>query len=217
MIGEVDEALLRLLEGAELGGARVVLDRPHAVTTDEPQARVVLHLHAISEHTGLRSSSWEDVHEDDRVVCRRPLPRWYQLAYEVSAVADGAGEEHRLLDAVLRRLILQEVLPQDCITGSLLELGLDVPLEVALPRVHDGDAVTRAPRRPVLDVLITAPMRPDLSVPAQPPARTAQLGIGRSDSASERITATPGDPAMGRPQTPRRAEAATAGPQRRRR
>ncbi|HEX3606194.1 MAG TPA: Pvc16 family protein [Candidatus Dormibacteraeota bacterium] len=197
MIGEVDEALRRLVEGAELGDARVVLDRPHPASPPESPGRVALHLCAVSEDIALRTDGWEDIEEDGRIAFRRPVPRWYELAYEVTAVAGDATEEHRLLDAVLRRLVLQEILPPEHITGSLLELGLGVPLKVALPRPRDGHP-GQAPRRPVIEVLVTAPLRPDLLVPTAPPARTAELAIGRSGGAGERISATPGDPAMRR-------------------
>jgi Pvc16 N-terminal domain len=195
MITEVDEALRRLVQGAEIGGATVTLDRPDGARP--PAAVIALHLRGLTEELGLRANDWEDVRDDDgQVQERRPHPRWYRLEYEVTAWAKGASDEHRLLDAVLRRLVLHDVVPADHLTGSLSELGLDVSLSTGLARTTPWIAAPS--RRPVLEVTVLAPLRPDLSVPVAPPASTSILSLGRPGVAAEKVATSPGDAALRR-------------------
>lgn len=201
MISEVDEALRRLLEGAEIGGATVTLDRPDGGRPPGPV--IALHLFGVTEELGLRANDndWEDVRDGDgRVRGRRPRPRWYRLDYEVTTWAEGAAEEHRLLDAVLRRLVLHDTIPADHLTGSLLELGLDVSLSSGRPRVAATIAAATPPRAS-LELAVTAPLRPAISAPAAPPASSAILSLGRPGVPAERASVTAGDAALHRGRT----------------
>ncbi|HEY2706296.1 MAG TPA: Pvc16 family protein [Candidatus Dormibacteraeota bacterium] len=199
MIDEVDEALRRLLADLPGDRTRVGFDLPVAGAERGGGAAVVVALAGIAEDPALRSSStWDEVDEDGLIRWRRPAPRWYRLRYRITAWAEGAEQEHRLLSAVLRRLIAHDSLPAELLTGSLGELGLPLPVSVALPAAGETLADHRG-RRPALDLVITAPLRADVRTPASPPARVAVLAVGRPDAEPERSTATPGDAALHRP------------------
>ena len=135
MIHEVDEALRRLLgeSGLEASGVEVVFDAP---TRDWAARRttptVCVFLYDIREDTTRRGSGTEEVYDaDGHLVARRPPPRWFDLAYLVSAWAGRPTDEHRLLSQVLACLTAGDTLPRRLLTGSLAELGLTIDLDAS--------------------------------------------------------------------------------------
>jgi len=190
MIDEVDEGLRRLLHGDPVGGAAIAFAGPDADPAEtQPVPAVILHLVSVTEDVAVRSTTWEEIREDGQVRWRRPAPRWYRLGYEVTARAATTADEHRLLARVLRHLSVHEVLPIECLSGSLLELGATVPVTVALPRhhaeVHDAP---RHPRRLALDVGVTAPLAAAVALPAAAPPSTARISLERPGAEPERRT-----------------------------
>jgi hypothetical protein len=203
MIDEVDEALGRLLHSAGLEQVeiRFDLDVDGGASASCTPPVLCLRLVDVSEDVGARAPCWEDVVEDGRVRWRRPPLRWYRLSYELSARADCAAAEHRLLSDALRCLVLHDQLPAEVLTGSLHELEQTVTLGVATPR--PTPVTTTDPRqRASLAVVVTAPLRPAARVlAARPPERT-QLAVHGTGTGPDTVTARPGDAAMRRPPAP---------------
>jgi hypothetical protein len=145
VIHEVDEGLRLLLaeSGFEASGVEVVFDAP----TKEWAARrsaptLCVFLYDIREDATRRGTGAGEVHDAaGNVVARRTPPRWFDLAYLVTAWAGRPQDEHRLLTQALTCLAASGSLPQRVLTGTLAELGLQVPLDLA-PAPADGPSTT---------------------------------------------------------------------------
>ncbi|MFG2907723.1 DUF4255 domain-containing protein [Kitasatospora sp. NPDC048286] len=177
MIHEVDEALRQLL--AETGlperGIEVVFDAPtrdFAARRNAPTVSVFLY--GLREDTGRRQTGTVAEYDADGLVTgHRPAPRWFELAYLVTAWTNRPQDEHRLLAEVLQCLTATDTLPARLLTGSLAELGLTVALDIAgrdtgLPSVSDVWSSLGGELRPSVDLRVLAPLPGERS-PAGPP------------------------------------------------
>lgn len=170
MIHEVDEALRSLVTEEILGetGAEVVFEAPTrewvarrsgapAVNVFLYDVREDLHRRQLGRRTGLD--------DQGRTVELREPSRWYSLSYLVTAWTKRPEDEHRLLSLLLAGLVVDDCLPTARLTGSLAELGLAVPLSVALPpgenrALADVWSALGGELKPSLDVVVTAPLTP---------------------------------------------------------
>ncbi|MFJ7906464.1 Pvc16 family protein [Kitasatospora sp. NPDC096204] len=177
MIHEVDEALRQLL--AETGlperGIEVVFDAPtrdFAARRNAPTVSVFLY--GLREDAGRRQTGTVAEYDADGLVTgHRPAPRWFELAYLVTAWTNRPQDEHRLLAEVLQCLTATDTLPARLLTGSLAELGLTVALDIAgrdtgLPSVSDVWSSLGGELRPSVDLRVLAPL-PGERGPAGPP------------------------------------------------
>jgi hypothetical protein len=195
MIDDVDHSLRALLcRDALAGGSSQVTFQPPdpSWAADGSSPVVDLHLYDVVEEISRRPVDLQDVREEGRVVARWPGRRWYRLSYVVTAWAERAEEEHRLLSAVLRCLVANEVIPEDCLAGSLGGLSVPVTVSVAVPRAagtgRDHDAVLGRPSRTSLDVVVTVPLEPGTSVAVAAPPEERRIGLGRPGGPSEHRT-----------------------------
>jgi hypothetical protein len=202
MIDEVDEALRRLLCSDAIGDADITFDPAGGERAERGRRPVIeVRLDEVTEDVAMRHAFWEDVHEDGRVRWRRPPMRWYRLAYEITARANGAEAEHRLLSSVLRCLVVHEQLPGHCLVGSLGALEATVLLTVAAPRPTDRP-LWEARLRPSLSVVVTAPVQPAGVEEAAGAPQTSRLSVGRAGATADTVSSAPGDAAMRRPAAP---------------
>ena len=84
--------------------------------------------------------------DERQVVARHLPPRYFKLSYLVTAWTQRPEDEHRLLSTLLTTFLRFDALPEDLVTGSLAELGLAVPVTVALPRRRTEPSPTSGPR-----------------------------------------------------------------------
>ncbi|GAB2719819.1 DUF4255 domain-containing protein [Kitasatospora kifunensis] len=189
MIHEVDEALRLLLveSGLQESGVELVFDSPTrewAAGRNAPTVSVFLY--AIREAAARRQSgAAEEYDADGVVVAWRTAPRWFELAYLVTAWTNRAQDEHRLLSQVLRCLTATDALPARLLTGTLAELGLTVGLDIAgsgegLPSVSDVWSALGGELRPSVDLRVLAPLSGERS-PAGPPV-TEGLVVRATDT-----------------------------------
>ncbi|MFD9890226.1 DUF4255 domain-containing protein [Amycolatopsis sp. NPDC059027] len=172
MIHEVDEALRTLItDGAWLGSQiEVVFEAP----TKEWAARrngptINVFLYDVREDLARRSTGRMEEH-DERGELRgwRPPPRWYHLAYLVTAWTTRPQDEHRLLSALLARFGATEQLPRRTLAGSLADTGLTLPLQAARP-LGEGRSLSElwsalgGELKPSIDLLVTAPQLGELT------------------------------------------------------
>lgn len=167
MIHEVDEGLRLLLEGEGLpgDGVELVFDAPTKEWTAKRTAPTIsVFLYDLREDLGRRRGGTLEEHDGDGVVVGwRQAPRWYQLSYLLTAWTNRPQDEHRLLAEVLRGVSRHHTLGEDCLTGSLAELGLAVPFESAGP-VGESRAATDiwsalgGSLKPAIDLRVTAPL-----------------------------------------------------------
>jgi hypothetical protein len=175
VIHEVDEALRRLIREEALRGSQVdvVLEAPTkdwAARRNSPT--VNLYLYDIREDLR-RKSRGEHDERDERggVTGRRKPPRYAKLSYLVTAWTQRPEDEHRLLSLLLVGLFGVEAVPPRLLTGSLAQLGLPVPMTVALPPPEDrsfADVWTAlgGELKPSIDLVISSPIElpPDTSI-----------------------------------------------------
>jgi hypothetical protein len=183
VIHEVDEVLKGLLSGGALTGTGVEVafeapTRDWAARRNAPT--IDAYLYDIREDAKRRESGMTEVRDERGVVLRRRLPpRWFRLAYLVTAWTKRPQDEHRMLAAVLATLLPHELLQPAQLTGSLAALGLTVPLTVA----GNLDARSSAEvwsalggeLKPSIDVVITVPIPSFPEYDAGPPV--IELGV----------------------------------------
>ncbi|MEU5098504.1 DUF4255 domain-containing protein [Streptomyces sp. NPDC020996] len=198
MIHEVDEGLRRLLgeSGLEASGVEVVFDAP---TRDWAARRsaptVCVFLYDIREDATRRGSGTGEVYDEDgHLVARRSPPRWFELAYLVTAWANRPQDEHRLLSQVLATLVATGTLPARLLTGTLAELGLTVALDTAgagadAPSAADVWSALGGEMKASLQVRVRAPLAGVTSATAPP---VTEGLVVRSAARSQVGETTPG-------------------------
>ncbi|MFJ2111106.1 MULTISPECIES: DUF4255 domain-containing protein [unclassified Streptomyces] len=198
MIHEVDDVLQRLLTGGALAGSgvEVTFDAPTRDWAARRNAPTIdAYLYDIREDVARRERGAVAVRDDrGTVLKRRQPPRWFRLAYLVTAWTKRPQDEHRLLSAVLATLLPHEMLPPGELTGALASLGLSIPLTVSgqateARSLADIWSALGGELKPSLDVVVTAPF------PAFPeydagPAVTEGLGV-RVRGAAEELGGSP--------------------------
>ena len=96
-------------------------------------------------------------------------------------------DEHRLLSTLLATTFLRfDALPEDLVTGSLAELGLAVPVTVALPPPEDRAfadvwSALGGELKPSIDLVVSAPVDTSQRYETGPPVTVPpQVSLGGS-------------------------------------
>ncbi|ONI89111.1 hypothetical protein ALI22I_16490 [Saccharothrix sp. ALI-22-I] len=195
MIHEVDEALRRLVRDDALRGTdvEVAFEAPTkdwAARRNAPTVNV--YLYDIREDLRRRQRGLLNEYENGQVTARRLPPRHIKLSYLMTAWTQRSEDEHRLLSELLIGFLRHESVPVELLTGSLVELGLPVPMTVALPPPEDrafADVWTAlgGELKPSLDVVVSAPIDSGRVFPAGPPVEDGmRLAMG-DDSVAHRV------------------------------
>jgi hypothetical protein len=170
VINEVDESLRNLVKAEVINGAdvEVLFEAP---TRDWASRRntptVDLYLYDIREDLRLRQTGLvERRDENGLVVERRPMPRFFKLAYLVTAWTQRPEDEHRLLSAILACFIRHETVPDAALTPLLQDLGLPLSIQIAWPppenrQVSDVWSSLGGDLKPSIDLVITMAVQPD--------------------------------------------------------
>lgn len=191
MIHEVDEALRTLFRAEPLEGGQisVVFDAPTrdwAATVNAPT--VNLYLYDIREHMQLRQRGLHNQYDDQgTVVARRRPPRYFKLSYLITAWTKRPEDEHRLLSSLLICLLQYEALPAERLTGTLADIGVAVPMTVALPPPEDRSfadvwSALGGELKPSLDLVVSVPATASPVYPAGPPVGDEGLQLGFFDT-----------------------------------
>lgn len=167
MIHEVDSALRALVE-RDAGGLRdveIVFDAPTREWAGRRNSPTVdVYLYDIREDMRRRERGMINTYDDaQRVVSRSLPPRHFKLSYLVTAWTQRPEDEHRLLSTLLLCLLRYDALPPELLTGPLAELGLPVPMTVALPPPEDRAfadvwSALGGELKPSIDVVVSAPV-----------------------------------------------------------
>ncbi|WP_331730307.1 DUF4255 domain-containing protein (plasmid) [Kitasatospora sp. NBC_00070] len=169
MFHEVDSALRSFLGTHMPPGTNVSFETPSPTDEAHRRGEVTLFLYDVREDPSGRGAGWSDIRNADHLVVGRKLPnRRYQLSYLVSTRAATAEEAHRLLGQTLAALVTIETLPTEHLDGALAASTLPVEVRVAATgtaaAAHDLWSALHVPPRACLDLVITAPLIPDLIV-----------------------------------------------------
>lgn len=166
MIHEVDEALQALIRREAINGSdvEVSFEAPSKEWAARRNAPTVnLYLYDIREDLRRRERGLiNEYDERGRVVARRLPPRHFKLSYLITAWTQRPQDEHRLLSALLACFLRHDRLPDDVLNGALSQLGLPVPVSVALPPPEDRSfadvwSALGGELKPSLDIVICAP------------------------------------------------------------
>ena len=189
MIHEVDSALRTLIE-READGMRdveIVFEAPTREWAGRRNSPTIdVYLYDIREDLRRRERGMHQVYENNVVVSRHLPPRHFKLSYLVTAWTQRPEDEHRLLSSLLTCFVRYEALPRDVLTGPLTELGLPIPITIALPPPEDRAfadvwSALGGELKPSLDLVVTTPMdsgqRPHVGPPVQKPI---QIDMGGS-------------------------------------
>jgi len=189
VIHEVDAALLTLIEreAAATRDVEVVFDAPTKDWAGRRNAPTIdVYLYDIREDLRRRERGLLNEYDDGRITARHLPPRYFKLSYLVTAWTQRPEDEHRLLSALLSCFLRHEELPEDTLTGPLAELGLSVPLSIALPPPEDRSfadvwSALGGELKPSLDVVVSAPTTTGRVYPAatliQTPPRVSMGGV----------------------------------------
>jgi len=161
----VDAALLALIEREATGtkDVEVVFDAPTKDWAGRRNAPTIdVYLYDIREDLRRRERGLLNEYDAGRITARHLPPRYFKLSYLVTAWTQRPEDEHRLLSSLLACFLRHEELPADTLTGPLAELGLSVPLTIALPPPEDRSfadvwSALGGELKPSLDVVVSAP------------------------------------------------------------
>jgi Pvc16 N-terminal domain len=198
MIHEVDEALRRLVRDEALRGSdvEVVFEAPTKEWAARRNAPTVnLYLYDLREDLRRRQRGLINEYDPTgtRVVARHQPPRHIKLSYLLTAWTQRAEDEHRLLSSLLATFMRYEAVPPALLSGQVADLGLPVPLTVALPPPEDrsfADVWTAlgGELKPSLDIVVSAPLDTGVTRPAGPPVEAGvEVGFGGDDPVSHRV------------------------------
>jgi hypothetical protein len=189
VLDDVDRSLGSFL-GQRLAEEKVTIsfDAPTADWVERRTGPTIdLFLHDVREDLTARTADWDDVRgADGRILGRQPPPRRYLLSYLVSAWADDAVAEHRLLGLILEAVLERESIPPELLEGRLAHQEMPVMLQAAVrdlptPEAFDIWSSLGTPLRSSLGLLVAAPLVPELSTELAPLAERLDLGIAKED------------------------------------
>lgn len=211
MIHEVDAALRALIE-QEAGGTKdveVLFDAPTKDWAGRRNAPTIdVYLYDIREDLRRRERGLLNEYDDGRVAARHLPPRFFKLSYLVTAWTQRPEDEHRLLSSLLACFLRHDAIPAELLGGPLADLGLPVPLTIALPPPEDrsfADVWTAlgGELKPSLDIVVSTPTWTGRVYPAAPLVQVPPaLSMEGVDDWPPRETARAGRPATPEPTTP---------------
>jgi hypothetical protein len=184
MIHEVDDALRNLVRGEALRGSdvEVVFDAPTKDWAARRNAPTVnLYLYDLREDIKRKTRGLiNEYGAQGTVVARHKPPRYFKLSYLLTAWTQRAEDEHRLLSEILLTLLRHEAMPSALLQGSIAELGLAVPLSVALPPPEDRSfadvwSALGGELKPSLDIVVSVPVLPGPPIPTAGPPEGMKL------------------------------------------
>jgi hypothetical protein len=134
-----------------------------------------VYLYDIREDLRRRERGLLNEYDDmDRLTARRLPPRHFKLSYLITAWTQRPEDEHRLLSSLLGCFLRHESMPSTLLTGSLAELGMPVPVTVALPPPEDRSfadvwSALGGELKPSIDLVVSAPTWTGRVFPVGPP------------------------------------------------
>jgi hypothetical protein len=189
MINEVDEALRTLVKAEVVNGAdvEILFDAPTREWASRRNTPTVdLYLYDIREDTKRRSAGMIERRNDrGEVVDRQALPRFFKLAYLITAWTQRPEDEHRLLSAILACFLRFDVMPETVMPPLLRELGMPLGIQIAYPPPEDrqvSDVWTSlgGDLKPSVDLVITLAIQParlyDIANAVMAPMRLRAVG-----------------------------------------
>jgi Pvc16 N-terminal domain len=177
MINDVDEALRVLVKNNVVNGAdvEVVFDAPtREWASRRNKPTIDLYLYDIREDLRRRQTGEIERRNEQGIVEQRlAVPRFYKLAYLITAWTQRPEDEHRLLSAILACFLLHEHIPESVMPPLLAELGIPALLQIAYPppedrQVSDVWSSLGGDLKPSVDLVVTLAVRPQKLIDIAP-------------------------------------------------
>jgi Pvc16 N-terminal domain len=169
MINEIDDSLRNLLEQEAVSGAGVdvAFDAPTREWASRLNTPTIdCYLYDIREDLKRRSTGMIERRDERGIVTERSaLPRFFKLAYLITAWTQRPDDEHRLLSAALSCFVRFDVVPEQALTSVLRDLGAPVALQMAYPppedrQVSDVWSSLGGDLKPSIDLVVTLAIQP---------------------------------------------------------
>jgi hypothetical protein len=190
VIHEVDSALRTLIEreAAGMRDVEIVFDAPTREWAGRRNSPTIdVYLYDIREDLRRRERGMHNVYDESNlVVSRRLPPRHFKLSYLVTAWTQRPEDEHRLLSSLLLCFLKYDALPADVLTGPLTELGLPIPITIALPPPEDRAfadvwSALGGELKPSIDIVVSTPLDTGQSFHTGPPVEVPpRVSLGGS-------------------------------------
>jgi hypothetical protein len=167
VIHEVDSALRTLMEreAAGMRDVEIVFDAPTREWAGRRNSPTIdVYLYDIREDLRRRERGMHNVYDESNIVVSRRLPpRHFKLSYLVTAWTQRPEDEHRLLSSLLVCFLKYDALPADVLTGPLTDLGLPIPITIALPPPEDRAfadvwSALGGELKPSIDLVVSTPL-----------------------------------------------------------
>jgi hypothetical protein len=170
VINEVDETLRAIIRAQVVNGTdvEVVFDAP---TRDWASRRnkptLDMYLYDIREDLRRRETGVIERRNDRGMVEeRKEPPRFFKLAYLITAWTQRPEDEHRLLSAALALFLRYDQLPAEYMTPMLVENEVPLLVQIAYPppenrQVSDVWSSLGGDLKPSIDLVVTMPLQPD--------------------------------------------------------
>ena len=205
MIDDVDVAIRDLMRREALGGDDSIDIEFDAPTTEwasrQNSPTIDVFLYDITEETKRRTVMFGEERGADRIVtARRIPPRIFRLAYLITAWTQRPEDEHRLLSAVISCFLENPIMPEDLVPEPILDLEINMPMTIALPRPEDRQAIDvwsslGGELKPSLDLVVHTPLAPMSDTGFGPPVlEETRLSVSDGE-ASEDVQGRPGQAA----------------------
>lgn len=190
VIHEVDSALRTLIEREATGtrDVEIVFDAPTREWAGRRNSPTInIYLYDIREDLRRRERGMHNVYDESRTIVSRHLPpRYFKLSYLVTAWTQRPEDEHRLLSSLLTCFLKYDALPPGVLTGPLTDLGLPIPITIALPPPEDRAfadvwSALGGELKPSIDLVVITPLDTGQQFHTGPPVRRPpHISVGGS-------------------------------------
>ena len=170
MINEVDETLRAIVKAEVVNGTDVdvVFDAPtREWASRRNKPTLDLYLYDIREDLRRREVGVIERRNERGVVEERlQLPRFFKLAYLITAWTQRPEDEHRLLSAALALFMRYDVMPVEYLTPMMVEAEMPLLIQIAYPppenrQVSDVWSSLGGDLKPSIDLVVTMPIQPE--------------------------------------------------------
>jgi len=200
MISDLDETIKQLLtkkgalDPAEVDIKFETPDREWSASVSKPTINV--YLYDIRENLQLRGTEWTITKDTNGNATRKKNPSRIDFAYLITVWTSDIVDEHRLLWHVLQTLFRYRKLPDDVMSGQLLEQIYPIKTHAAQPdglfnNPADFWSAMDNKIKPSINYVVTLPLDADIAFTA-PEVKTKILEVKPPDTDVERLVQVTG-------------------------
>jgi hypothetical protein len=195
MISDLDESIKKLvITKGELDPSQIEIafeapDREWSASISKPTVNI--YLYDIRENHELRGTEWVINHNNDGTATRKKSPSRIDISYLITVWANDVSDEHRLLWHVMSTLFRYPEIPEDVLSGDLLEHIYPIKTSTAQPdglfnNPSDFWAALDNKIKASVNYVVTLPLDKEMTFTA-PTVKTKIIDVKPPETDSERI------------------------------